>query len=91
MTTRHGPDTNQLIERARGGDTLAAEQLLGRYRERLTHMVAVRMDQRLCSRIDASDVVQETLWVAARNMETYLREQPLPFYPWLRQRIGVNS
>jgi RNA polymerase sigma-70 factor (ECF subfamily) len=30
-------------------------------------------------------VVQETLAEAAVRLDAYLRERPLPFYPWLRQ------
>jgi RNA polymerase sigma-70 factor (ECF subfamily) len=48
-------------------------------------MVAVRLDPRLAARLDASDVVQETLLEATQRLPDYLRERPLPFYPWLRQ------
>ena len=59
-------------------------QLLDRYRDRLRRMVAVRMDRRLATRVDPSDVVQEALAEAARDLSGYLRDRPLPFYPWLR-------
>jgi RNA polymerase sigma-70 factor (ECF subfamily) len=48
-------------------------------------MVAVRADPRLAARVDPSDVVQEALAEAAAKLDRYLRERPLPFYPWLRQ------
>jgi RNA polymerase sigma-70 factor (ECF subfamily) len=48
-------------------------------------MVAVRLDRRLLQRIDPSDIIQETLMVADRRLDEYLRDQPIPFYPWLRQ------
>jgi RNA polymerase sigma-70 factor (ECF subfamily) len=35
--------------------------------------------------VDPSDVVQETLTEAVRDLPDYLRDRPLPFYPWLRQ------
>ena len=47
-------------------------------------MVAVRMDGRLLSRVDPSDVVQETLVEALRELPQYLSERPVAFYPWLR-------
>jgi len=34
-------------------------------------------------RVDPSDVVQETLIVAADNLPGYGRDRPMPFYPWL--------
>jgi RNA polymerase sigma-70 factor (ECF subfamily) len=79
------PDTEQLIERAAHGDAAARQQLLTRHRPRLRRMVAVRLDRRLAARVDPSDLVQETLAEAARNLSDYLRRRPLPFYPWLRQ------
>jgi RNA polymerase sigma-70 factor (ECF subfamily) len=48
-------------------------------------MVAFRLDQRIAARIDASDVVQETLAEADQKLPAYLQRRPLPFYPWLRQ------
>src|SRR6185369_2885618 len=59
--------------------------LLARHRSRLRQMVAVYLDRRLAARVDPSDVVQEALADAARGLSGYLRERPLPFYPWLRQ------
>jgi RNA polymerase sigma-70 factor (ECF subfamily) len=85
--TLQDEDTERLVERASEGDSSARQQLLIRHRDRLRRMVAVRLDQRLAARVDPSDVVQEALAVAAEKLSGYLRERPLPFYPWLR-RIG---
>src|SRR5262249_60833353 len=82
MTTA---DTEHLLERVAAGDSAARDQLLQRHRRRLGRMVAVRFDIRLVARVDPSDVVQETLAEAAANLDRYVRERPLPFYPWLRQ------
>jgi RNA polymerase sigma-70 factor (ECF subfamily) len=79
------PDTGELVDRAAGGDAAARQQLLARHRVRLRRMVAVRLDRRLAARVDPSDLVQESLGDAARGLDAYLRERPLPFYPWLRQ------
>jgi RNA polymerase sigma-70 factor (ECF subfamily) len=78
-------DTERLLRRAADGDEAARDQLLQRYRRRLRRMVAVRFDPRLTARVDPSDVVQETLTEAAAQLPRYLRDRPLPFYPWLRQ------
>jgi RNA polymerase sigma-70 factor (ECF subfamily) len=85
MVTRNDPDTDELVDRARGGDQDARQQLLVRHRKRLRQMVALRMDRRLMARVDPSDVVQEALTDAAQELSDYLRNRPLPFYPWLRQ------
>lgn len=78
-------NAEQLLARAAQGDAAAVTELLGSYRDRLRKLVTSRLDTRLVARFDPSDVVQETLIVAARNLPQYAREQPLPFYPWLRR------
>ena len=77
-------DTEALLLRAGKGDEGAMRCLMDRHRARLKRMVAVRMDPRMRTRVDASDVVQEALMEAARRLPSYTRSQPLPFYPWLR-------
>jgi RNA polymerase sigma-70 factor (ECF subfamily) len=44
------------------------------------------MDPRLAPRVDASDVVQETLARVPGQLPKYLRDRPGPFYLWLRQQ-----
>ncbi len=79
------PDTEELLDRADRGDEGAVELLLDRHRDRLRRMVAIHMDRRVRARFDPSDVVQEALLDAQRELCRFLRERPLPFYPWLRQ------
>lgn len=79
------PEIELLLDRASRGDGEAVEQLLDRHRRRLRRMVAVRLDPRLAVRADASDIVQETLLLAAARFPTYLRNrESVPFYVWLR-------
>ncbi len=85
MTTSATRTTNELIERAVAGDESARVELLELYRDHLRRMVTARLDRRLQPRVDASDVVQDALTDAAGQLEAYLRDQPLPFLPWLRQ------
>jgi RNA polymerase sigma-70 factor (ECF subfamily) len=82
---RPAPDTDELLRRAEQGDGQARQAVLVRHRERLKQMVAVHLDRRLAARIDPSDVVQEALLDAAQGLDEYLRQRPVPFYPWLRQ------
>ncbi|QEH34820.1 ECF RNA polymerase sigma factor SigD [Aquisphaera giovannonii] len=77
-----------LVERALRGDPAARQQLLEHYRGSLTRMVASRLDRRLASRVDPSDVVQDTLADASTRMDDYLRERPVPFLAWLRRLAG---
>jgi RNA polymerase sigma-70 factor, ECF subfamily len=85
MTKAPGPDTDHLLASASRGDATARGRLLERHRPRLKRMVAVRLDRRLAARVDPSDVVQEVLLDAASQLDIYLRDRPIPFYPWLRR------
>jgi RNA polymerase sigma-70 factor (ECF subfamily) len=85
MTDPATPDTEQLLRRAAQGDASACEQVLERHRPRLRRMIGLRLDRRLSARLDPSDLVQESLADAARQLPEFLEERPLPFYPWLRQ------
>jgi len=85
MTRPHHAETEELIERAARGDDAARHQLLARHRDRLKRMVAVHLDRRLAARVDPSDIVQEALLEAHRELSEYLRRRPLPVFPWLRQ------
>ena len=84
MPTRPSPDTDHLLEAVSRGDSAARGQLLERHRPKLRRMVAVRLDRRLAARVDPSDVVQEAMAEAAARLDEYVRDRPLPFYPWLR-------
>jgi RNA polymerase sigma-70 factor, ECF subfamily len=78
-------DTERLLQRAGQGDRSACGELLERHSPRLLRLIALRLDPRLAARVDPSDVLQETLAVADRRLPDYLRDRPLPFYPWLRR------
>ena len=78
-------ELESLLDRVRDGDGGACDALLHMHRERLKRMVAVRMDRRLSSRIDPSDVVQEALTEANLHLLEYAKTRPIPFYPWLRR------
>jgi RNA polymerase sigma-70 factor (ECF subfamily) len=81
-------DTAELVRRAGGGDEQALAELFSRYRDRLRHMVRLRLDRRLQGRVDPSDVLQEAYLDVARRAPEYLAEPRLPFFLWLRLVTG---
>ena len=85
MIVADDPETEARLSEAASGDVAALHWLLERFRPRLRRMIAVRLDGRLAARLDPSDVVQEALADAARKLGDYLRDRPLPFYPWLHR------
>lgn len=77
--------TQQLLVKAERGDEQAVNELIERHRDALRGMVAARMDRGMAGRVDASDIVQETLFEAHRRLSDYLQKGPMPFHLWLRQ------
>jgi RNA polymerase sigma-70 factor (ECF subfamily) len=77
-------ETDQLLDRARQGETGAIEQLLDRHRPPLRRMIDLRLDPALAGRLDASDVVQDVLLEASQRLPDYLAKPAMPFFLWLR-------
>lgn len=78
-----------LLQRAASGDQEAFADLLAPIRDRLRSVIAHRMDQRLGVRIDPSDVLQETMVVAANELAKYATHRPMPFFDWL-QKLAIQ-
>lgn len=84
MVTIEPDDPGGLLARAAAGDADAFAALFARYRESLRRGIAWRLDRRVASRVDASDVVQETALEAARRLADYAANPAMPFGLWLR-------
>jgi RNA polymerase sigma-70 factor (ECF subfamily) len=81
-------ETKDLLRLAAAGDSRGWGELLTRHAERLRRMVALRLDQRLQGRIDASDVLQEAYLEAWSRLAEYVRQPTMPFFLWLRFLTG---
>jgi len=77
-----------LVDQAREGDRGARNELLACFRQRLKRMVRLRLNRQLQGRVDESDIVQDALIDAARHLDDYLANPPMPFYLWLRHIAG---
>jgi RNA polymerase sigma-70 factor, ECF subfamily len=88
--TADGDISASLLKRAAAGDQTAVEDLLALHRDRLKRMVRLRLSRRLSSRVDDSDVVQESLAECACRLPDYLADPKLPFYLWLRHMTGLK-
>lgn len=80
-------DVEELLVRAQQKDEIAIQSLLSAYRERLRKMVAIRMHERLARRVDPSDVIQDAMLEAGKQLPDYLERRPMPFYLWLRRFV----
>lgn len=77
-------ETQELLRHVEKGDPQAVNQLLARHRDALRRMVEFRLDPAIARRVDASDIVQETLVEANRRLSDYVKNPAMPFHMWLR-------
>ncbi len=83
--TPDSAETQRLLQRIHAGDRQAFEKLFARHRPYLRQVVDLRLDPKVRSRVDPSDVVQETHLEAFRRLPDYLERRPMPFRLWLRK------
>ena len=81
-------DVEELVNQAAAGDPGSWAELMKRYRSRLRRMVSFRMDSRLQSRVDPSDVVQDVCLEAWQHLGPYVSQPNTPFFLWLRAVAG---
>jgi RNA polymerase sigma-70 factor (ECF subfamily) len=81
-------EETHLINRLRAGDRQALGELFHCYRERLRRMVELRMDCRLRTRLDASDVLQEAYLDLASDLDAYRADAKLQPLLWMRLHVG---
>ncbi|WP_437187178.1 sigma-70 family RNA polymerase sigma factor [Planctomicrobium sp. SH668] len=77
--------TQKLVLAAAEGSEKARNALLERHRDALRKLVHFRLDRRISSRVDASDVVQDVLIEANKRLQDYINDPRIPFHLWLRQ------
>ncbi len=73
-----------VLESACGVDDERLWGLLDSYRPRLKRMVELRLHPKLKGRVDASDVIQDSLVEISRRLKEYLDSPEVPFYVWVR-------
>ena len=81
---KQNPSDTNLIRMAVNGEPGAVGALFLKHRARLKKMVQLRMDRRLQTRIDASDVLQDTWLDCERRFQEYVTNPPMPVFHWLR-------
>lgn len=81
--------TEDLIRRAREGETEALGSLMQLYRNYLTILATTQLDHRLRRRVSPSDVVQDALLAAHRDFLRFRGQHEREFLAWMRQ-ILIN-
>jgi RNA polymerase sigma-70 factor (ECF subfamily) len=90
VTGAVGVDPEQLIKLARAGDSQALGRLLELYRNYLTLLARVQIHRRLQSKVDATDLVQETFLKAHRHFRQFRGHNEQELVGWLRQILVMN-
>ena len=90
MNGMSGPELDQCLRRARGGDEQALGHLLEQYRAYLHFLARFQIGRRLRGKVDASDIVQETFCEAARDFAQFRGTGEPELTAWLRQVLARN-
>jgi RNA polymerase sigma-70 factor (ECF subfamily) len=78
------PNANQLLEQALQGDREALGLLLEAQRTALHRLAEGQLQGRIASRVDASDVIQQTFLEAYRCFGQFAGQDPRELAAWLR-------
>lgn len=80
--SRQDRDTSSLIQRLRSSRGFVGE--FAKLRAFLRRRSRTQLDHRILSRVDPSDIVQETFILARSRLSAFLKVRPMPFRNWIR-------
>ncbi len=86
MADSNAKQTDQLLVAMATGDRSALDDLLRLYTPYLKRVLQIRISPELSTRVDVSDVLQETQMVVMRRIEEFVTKRPSSFRVWLRSR-----
>ena len=90
MNSIDAPDPEQLILKSRQGDRSELGRLFELYRRYLRLLARLQIKSRLQGKLDASDLVQETLMQAHRDFEQFRGTSEREFVQWLRKIMAYK-
>jgi RNA polymerase sigma-70 factor (ECF subfamily) len=74
---------SQIAQLRKHGERALADAISS-YSDRLLRIVDLRLDPRLCGRVDAVDIVQEVFLEARKRLPRFLGDASVPVFVWLR-------
>ncbi|MBN1908917.1 MAG: sigma-70 family RNA polymerase sigma factor [Pirellulales bacterium] len=90
MAKASSPSVTNLIEQARRGDEACREELFARCRNYLGYVARAQVESWLRVKVDASDVVQQTMMEAHRDFERFSGGSEKEWLGWLRKILAHN-
>ena len=82
------PNLSRLLAELRDGDAAARATILARYRSWLQLLARMQIDGRFQGKFDASDIVQQTLMEACRDLPQFRGGSEAELLAWLRQILA---
>lgn len=83
-------NVTQLIRKAREGDPACRDELFGLCRDYLHFIARAEVESWLRVKVDASDVVQQTMLEAHRDFERFSGDSEKEWLGWLRRILSHN-
>ncbi len=76
---------------ARAGDATARDRLFGACRSFVATVARCHLNRRIQAKVDASDVVQQSLLEAHRGFDAFVGETPQEWLAWLKRIVSHNA
>jgi len=80
----------KILKRAKEGDSAALGELLENFRNYLLFLARLQIDPRICGKLDAADIVQDTYLEAYQAFHQFRGENEVSFLAWLRQILATT-
>jgi len=91
MAASRFPNVSPLIAQARRGDAASRDRLFGLCRSYLDIVARSQVETWLRAKVDASDLVQETMLEAFRDFERFDRTSEQEWLAWLKRILAHNA
>ena len=91
MTADDSSPLIQLLDRARGGDETARDELFAQCRDYVKLVARAQVESWLRTKVDASDLVQQSLLEAHRGLERFRGTTNGEWLAWLRCIVAHNA
>jgi RNA polymerase sigma-70 factor, ECF subfamily len=82
---------SELLVQARSGDRRALDQLFGACRAYLSVLAQTELGNRLRTKVDPSDLVQQTMMEAYKGFHGFRGASEAEWFAWLRGILGHNA
>ncbi|REJ88438.1 MAG: RNA polymerase subunit sigma-70 [Planctomycetota bacterium] len=91
MASESNPALVDLLNRARGGDQGARDELFNHCRSYVGLVARTQVESWMRAKVDASDLVQQTLLEAHRGFAKFQGQTEAEWLAWLRQILSHNT